>query len=270
VLLSLFKNGEKVATILEQHGNRGLVEVKRTKRIMRKLDLRVLPIASVLYLFSFLDRSAIGNARIAGMYIDLDLTDSQYRACVSIFFALYCLLEVPSNLMLKKYGAKMWLPFIVIVWGLFMMFTGFVTNFAGLFSLRLLLGGAEAGLFPGVTYYLTTLYPRRYIQTRIGIFFSAATIAGAFGGLLAYGLARVTTGNYTGWSWIFFVEGILTVCVGILAYFILFNGFEEANFLSEDDKSFMKDRIIYDSTDVPMDDSYSFQYVKDGLFDWKT
>lgn len=213
--------------------------------------------------------------------------------------------------MLKRYGAKTWLPFIVVVWGLFMLCTGFVRNFEGLLSLRLLLGGAEAGLFPGVTYYLvsgvyalalpalrspicahpsvpddtlpSTLHPDPHRYLLFGrhhcrcIWVCSAEAEGVkrradmvCSGLLAYGLARVTTGQYEGWSWIFFVEGILTIVAGIASYFVLFNGFEDAKFLSEDDKAFMKDCIIYDSTDVPMDDSYSAQYVRDGLLDWKT
>ena len=97
---------------------------RETSRIIRKMDWRVLPICSVLYLFSFLDRTAIGNARVAGMEKELGLTNSQYAAALSVFFALYCLLEVPSNLILKKIGAKIWLPIIVILWGLVMAFTG--------------------------------------------------------------------------------------------------------------------------------------------------
>jgi sugar phosphate permease len=133
-----YDGGARMAHVLTE-GRDNFVspdDVKRTKRIMRAIDIRILPVASLLYLFSFLDRSAIGNARVAGMNTALKLTYNQYAASVSIFFALYCLLEVPSNLALKKYGAKVWLPFIVIVWGLFMLFTGLVKNFAGLFSLR--------------------------------------------------------------------------------------------------------------------------------------
>jgi hypothetical protein len=133
-----------------------------------------------------------------------------------------------------------------------------------------LLGGAEAGLFPGITYLLTTIYPRKYIQLRIGIFFSAATVAGAFGGLLAYGLSFVNTPGYGGWAWIFFVEGILTVLVGIGAYFVLFSNLDDAKFLSEEDRDFMKQRIIYDATTVAMDESFAWTYVWQGLLDWKT
>ena len=136
--------------------------------------------------------------------------------------------------------------------------------------MRLLLGAFEAGLFPGISYYLTILYPRRRIQLRIGIFFSAATIAGAFGGLLAYGLAQVEAGNYEGWSFIFFIEGILTVVVGVVAYFMLFDGIEQAKFLTPTEKVYMADRLKFDGNDIPMNDEFAWKFVRAGLFDWKT
>lgn len=145
-------------------------DVAETNRLIRKMDWRVLPICSVLYLFSFLDRSAIGNAKTAGMNKTLKLTDMEYAGALSAFFGLYCLLEVPSNILLKKYGAKIYLPIIVVLWGesdapsrlpaflhrtdavqigLVMLLTGVVRNFEQLLAARILLGGFEAGLFPG-------------------------------------------------------------------------------------------------------------------------
>lgn len=152
-----------------------------------------------------------------------------------------------------------------------MTFTGFVTNAAGLIAMRLVLGGFEAGLFPGIIALLSFIYPRHYIQLRIGIFFSAATIAGAFGGLLAYGLARVEVDDYNGWRWIFFVEGALTVAVAGLAYWLLVYNVDEAKFLSAEDRKYMSDRLKYDGQDVvPMNNEYKRVFVVAGLKDWKT
>ncbi|PWN50359.1 MFS general substrate transporter [Violaceomyces palustris] len=243
---------------------------RETRRIISKMDWRVLPICSVLYLFSFLDRTAIGNAKVAGMYDDLKLNDGQYATALSIFFVLYCFAEIPSNLVLKKLGAKIWLPIIVVFWGLVMLFTGLVKNFEGLVAMRLLLGLFEAGLFPGISYYLTILYPRAFIQLRIGIFFSAATIAGAFGGLLAYGLSHVKTADYKGWCFIFIIEGILTVVVGVVSYFLLFSGIESATFLTAEEKQYMTDRVKYDGNEIAMNDEFAWKFVWAGLRDWKT
>ncbi|KDN41954.1 MFS general substrate transporter [Tilletiaria anomala UBC 951] len=241
-----------------------------TKRIMRKLDWRVLPICSVLYLFSFLDRTAIGNAKVAGMNVELGITATEYALALSLFFVTYGLLEVPSNLMLKKYGAKLWLPFIVFWWGVVMTLTGVVQNAGGLIAARIMLGAAEAGLFPGVSLLLSFLYPRAYISLRIGTFFSAATVAGAFGGLLAYGLSHVNAGSYSGWRWLFIVEGLLTVGVAIISYFLLFSNVDGAKFLTDKEKHYIKDRLTYDGTDVPMNDEFAWKFVIAGLIDWKT
>ncbi len=200
----------------------------------------------------------------------LKLTDQEYAAALSVFFGLYCLLEVPSNLILKRIGAKKWIPIIVVAWGLVMLVTGFSKNFEALLAWRILLGAAEAGLFPGITYYLTTLYPRKNIQLRVGLFFGAATIAGAFGGLLAFGLAKAKSGDYQGWSFIFFVEGALTIVAGIVAYFLLFDGVEKAGFLTESEKVYISDRIHFDGNEVPMNDEFAWKFVWAGFKDWKT
>ncbi|CDR87306.1 related to TNA1-high affinity nicotinic acid plasma membrane permease [Sporisorium scitamineum] len=262
VLTAGTTNADAVASTVE--------DPKETARLLRKLDWHVLPMCSVLYLMSFLDRTAVGNARVLGMQKDLKLSDNDYAAALSIFFALYCLLEVPSNLILKKLGVKKWIPIIVITWGLVMLLTGFSNNFGALFAWRLLLGAAEAGLFPGITYYLTVLYPRKSIQLRVGLFFSAATIAGAFGGLLAFGLAKVHAGAYNGWSWIFFCEGVLTILVGVIAYFALFDGLEKAPCLTESEKIYMSDRVHFDGNDIPMNNEFAWKFVWAGLKDWKT
>ena len=143
VLTAGTTNADAVASTIE--------DPKETARLIRKLDWHVIPICSVLYLFSFLDRTAIGNARTLGMEKALSLTGEEYAAALSVFFGLYCLLEVPSNLILKKIGAKKWIPIIVVAWGLVMLLTGTSKNFEALLAWRILLGAAEAGLFPGIT-----------------------------------------------------------------------------------------------------------------------
>ncbi|CAO1620631.1 unnamed protein product [Parajaminaea phylloscopi] len=251
-------------------GPRTVADEQMTKAIMRKVDWRLLPTCAILYLFSFLDRTAIGNAKVAGMSTALRLTDTEYALCLSLFFIPYGALEVPSNLMLKRYGAKVWLPIITLFWGLTMTFTGLIQNFEGLLSMRLVLGAFEAGLFPGVSVLLSFLYPRAFIQFRIGIFFSAATIAGAFGGLLAYGLARVQVGDYAGWRWIFIVEGLLTVAAAVLGYFTLISSMDDAKFLTQEERDYMRDRLLYDGQNIPMNDNFKGKFVKAGFLDWKT
>lgn len=241
------------------------------KKIIRKMDLRILPVMSVLYLMSFLDRTNIGNARIAGLQTDLRLTAYQYNWAVTVFFFTYAVIEMPSNLVLKKVGAKIWLPFIMFFWGICCIGIGFSTNYASLLATRLLLGLFEGGLFPGVTYYLTTFYPRSMCALRIAIFFSAATIAGAFGGLLAYGIQQMDgAANLGGWQWIFILEGVLTSLVAIGSYFMIPASPETCHWLTHDERMTMKYKIEHDGNlRVPMDDAFHWDYVIAGLTDWK-
>ncbi|SCV67643.1 BQ2448_5254 [Microbotryum intermedium] len=151
-------------------------------KLYRQVDWRILPILALLYLSSFMDRGAIGNARLS-----CRLSAKEYATCLSVFFVTYFLFEVPSNLALTKIRPRFWLAFITFGWGIAMTLSGIVKTYAGLAVCRTILGAFEAGgLFPGVPLYLSFFYPRFIYQRRLAIFFSAATMAGAFAGLLAY------------------------------------------------------------------------------------
>lgn len=116
-----------------------------TKKLLRKVDVRLIPMLSLLYLMSYMDRSMIGNARIAGLQTDLSLSDDQFRMCLMVFFIPYALLEVPANVMLKLLKARLWLTIITLAWGAVMTLSGLVNNYAGLVSARFFLGVTEAG-----------------------------------------------------------------------------------------------------------------------------
>jgi len=145
-----------------------------------------------------------------------------YNIALAVFFPTYVIAEIPSNMMIKRYGAKMWLTAIMVIWSVIVIAMGFVTNFSGLVVARTFLGLAEGGLFPGVSYYITTWYRRHECGLRLALFFSAATAAGAFGGLFAAAIGRMAgVGGRSGWSWIFLLEGILTLVVAGAAYWVL-------------------------------------------------
>ncbi|KAH7375583.1 major facilitator superfamily domain-containing protein [Plectosphaerella cucumerina] len=253
------------------------------KKILRKMDLHLIPMLALLYLLSFLDRGNIGNAKIEGLQEDLGITDDQYNWCLTIFFFSYCFFEVPSNLMLKKLRPSVWLPSIMCAWGLVMTLMGIVQNYEGLLVARFFLGLTEAGLFPGVAYYLTMWYARHEIQVRQALFFSAASIAGAFSGLLAFGIAHMDgVGGLEGWRWIFILEGIVTVLVAIWAFWALYDFPETAGFLSHEEKVFIVWRLKYQSlsrgakteTDrpqraVPEAEEFRWSYVWDAFKDWQ-
>lgn len=164
------------------------------KSLLRKLDRHLLPGVCTLYLLSFLDRSNVANAKLDGLDTDLHMTGDQYLTGLTIFFIGYILFEVVWNIILKRIGPKVWLPTVTFVWGIVATLQGVVvynggsSGVAGFFVVRFILGVTEGALFPGVVFYLSMWYKRSERQFRIALFFSAASLAGAFGGILAYGI----------------------------------------------------------------------------------
>ncbi|KAF8070071.1 major facilitator superfamily domain-containing protein [Lyophyllum atratum] len=210
-----------------------IVSEEEYKKILRKLDIHLLPFVSLLYLLSFLDRANIGNARIAGMAVDAHLDGLKYNVVAAVFFIPYAFAEVPSNICLKLFRPSIWIPSIMVAWGIVMTLMCLCNTYEGLIAARIFLGVTEAGLFPGITYYLSLWYRRRDVAVRIAIFFSAATVAGAFGGILAYGIEHMEgIGGLHGWQWIFCLEGILTVLVATAAYFYMHDYPATAKFLT--------------------------------------
>lgn len=254
------------------------------KKLLLKMDLHIVPMLAILYLLSFLDRGNIGNANIEGLSDTLQLKGNEYNLCLTIFFITYCLMEVPANALLKILSPSIWIPSIMVSWGIVMTLMGIVKDFKGLFIARLFLGVTEAGLFPGVSYYLTQWYRRDELQLRQAMFFSASSIAGCFSGLLAYGIAKMGgVGGLEGWRWIFILEGIATVVVAFLAFFFLYDFPETAKFLTEEERAFVIHRLKYDhnipkaldSDDevvhivVPENQKQGMKYFWDALKDWQ-
>jgi len=189
------------------------------KKLVRKLDLMIVPPVMLMYLLSFLDRVNIGNARLYGLEEDLGMHGNQFQVAVSILFVTYILSELPSNLVIKKFTPSRWLAFLTITWGITATLTGMAQSYGGLIACRLVLGnlrswqntdfsrlvlGAlEGGLFPGLTIYLTLFYTKREIALRVGYLFVSAAISGSVGGLLAYGIGFMDgTAGQRGWRWI--------------------------------------------------------------------
>ncbi|KAJ5664678.1 hypothetical protein N7462_011491 [Penicillium macrosclerotiorum] len=195
----------------------------RRKSLLKKVDYRLVPMLALLYLVSHLDRANIGNAKTAGMTSDLNLSGIQYNIALSLFFIPYVLLEVPSNMLLKNFARpSVYLGILVISWGIIMTLTGVVQNFGGLVAVRIMLGVFEAGFFPGAVYLCSFWYMPKDLTTRIAVFYCASALSGAFSGLLAAGISKMDgVGGYAGWRWIFLLEGLATVIVGVICFFCL-------------------------------------------------
>lgn len=236
-----------------------------------KLDLRLIPWLCLLYLISFLDRTNIGNARLDHLESSLHISGGQYNAALSIFFVSYSLAEPLTNVLLKRLRPSIFIPSIMILWGLCMTMMGLVHNFQGLMTARFFLGLAEAGLFPGITYYLSCWYRRCEFGLRAAIFFSAAAVSGSFGGLLAAAIGKMDgVGGKKGWSWIFIIEGIATVIISIASFWMVYDFPDEATFLSDIDRQRVIRRLKADQQSSAEHEDFRMAYLWASVRDWKT
>ena len=239
--LGLEKSNEEIQQSPQPHQHHH-IHPDVEKRVVRKMDLRIVTLVSALYVLAFLDRSNIGNARIAGMQQDLDLVGNRYQWLLTIFYITYIVFEFQA-LMWKIVPPHMWLAFTVFCWGLFATCQAATVNWAGMMALRFFLGISEAGFGPGIPYLLSFYYLRHEVGVRIAVFLSAAPLSTSFSGALAYG---ITSGHsrLANWRLLFLVEGLPTICMAPIAYFFLPDTPDKARFLTEEEKLVAKARGV--------------------------
>ncbi|KAJ5621000.1 hypothetical protein N7510_004984 [Penicillium lagena] len=239
------------------------------KALLRKLDYKLLPPLTLLYLLSYLDRSNVGNAKLDGLTTDLNMSGDQYLNGLTLFFVGYVLFEIPCNIILRRATPRIWLPTLSIIWGVVATLLGVVQNYSGFLSSRFFLGIAESGLFPGVVFYMSMWYKRNEQHYRIALFFSAASLAGAFGGILAWGIGHMDgVGGYSGWRWIFILEGLLTLVISFISYFWVYNYPSTAEFLSKEERQFIQFRLKNDN-DATREEAFTWSAVLDAVKDPK-
>ncbi|KAK0761632.1 hypothetical protein N5P37_006585 [Trichoderma harzianum] len=242
------------------------------KKILRRIDLRLIPLLSVLYLLSFLDRGNVGNANVAGLSKDLHLTGTQYNIALTMFFIPYGLFEVPSNILLKILKPRVWIPIIMLSWGTIMTLMGIVQSYSGLVVARVFLGIAEAGFFPAASYLLTCWYPRHEVQLRMGYFYGAGALSGAFSGLLAFAIEKMDgVGGLAGWRWIFIIEGLITVVAAVATPFLLPNDPMSCKFLNDTEKKHVVNRLreFQQTQRADESDPFKWEYFWQAFTDWK-
>jgi D-galactonate transporter len=205
--------------------------------VWSKITWRVMPVILIAYSMAFLDRINVGYAKLT-MQQDLQFSDAVYGLGAGIFFITYLIFEVPSNLWLEKIGARLSFLRIMVLWGLTSAATAWVATPTQFYIVRLLLGVFEAGFFPGVILYLTYWYPSHRRGRVTGLFLFGMPITGAIGGPLSGWIMKNWDGvsGWHGWQWLFVLEGIPTVLIGFIVYFLLANKPAEAKFLSEHEK----------------------------------
>ncbi|TCD71973.1 hypothetical protein EIP91_000105 [Steccherinum ochraceum] len=213
-------------------------------RLVRRLDMRIMPIACLMYLFAYLDRTNLGNARLQGLPEDTlhgDPTGVLFDWVNSAFFFSYILCQVPASVVSKLFPPKIWLGCAAVGWGLAstLMSTGF--NFPGLVVARVMLGVFEAGFGPGIPLYMSFWYTKHEMGVRMAYWFGFAAVAGAFGGLIAFGVQNAHTA-IANWRLLFIVEGIPAILMGFIAMMFLPNRPEETSFLNEDERKIQMER----------------------------
>jgi len=204
-------------------------------RILPKLHWRLMPTLLMMYVLAFLDRANVGFAK-TGLQLDAGVGETAFAFGASIFFVGYAFLEVPSNLILHRVGARLWLARIMVTWGIVSAACAFVHTPFAFYAMRFLLGIAEAGFFPGVIFYLTYWYPTASRARSIGLFYYGAPLALAFGGPVSGQLVAHDAFGLHGWQIMFLIEGLLASLGGVAVLFLLKDRPEKAPWLDADEK----------------------------------
>ncbi|KAL9052560.1 MAG: hypothetical protein Q9162_005308 [Coniocarpon cinnabarinum] len=245
-----------------------------TKRVIRKIDRRLIPICGIMYCVSLLDRTNLSNAAIAGMTAELKLqtkNPDRYSVVTLVFFITYVLGQPPTTVLTRFLGPRVFLGTITLFWGATMIGFGFVKDWKTLVGLRVILGVLEAGFFPGCVYLLSTWYRRYDMGKRYALFYLIGCVASAFGGILAYGLMQMEgIRGYGGWRWIFIIEGCITCLIAFLGYIFLTSFPDNTNsrsirFLTPDERRLVIARVNQDRGDADLEPFNLKKWASGGL-----
>ncbi|KAK0610913.1 major facilitator superfamily domain-containing protein [Immersiella caudata] len=240
--------------------------------IVARIDYHILPFVCILYLLAFLDRVNVGNARAFNLQQDLHLDPlgTQFNTVLTIFFIPYILFEIPSNIYLKRFSPRVWLSVCCIGFGVVTTLQGLAQNYGGILVTRFFLGVFECGMFPGCFYLISMWYKRDEAQKRYTLFFSSTSLAGAFGGLLASAIGKMDgIRGYSGWRWIFILEGLLTFVIGIIFLFTFPSFPEDTKWLTEEERAYVKARLEADQGANAAERKITFRDVITVMKDYK-
>jgi sugar phosphate permease len=214
-------------------------------RLYRKVSWRIIPFLFICYVVAILDRNNIGFAQLQ-MKHDLSLTDAMYSLGAVLFFCGYVLFEVPSNILLHRFGARKTFSRIMFLWGAVSVLMVFVSSTTHFYALRFMLGVFEAGFFPGIVFYLTFWFPARRRAGPLSIFYAGVAVAGVLGGLVSGWIMQGMNGVHGihGWQWMFAIEGAPAVILGLIAFFYLKDSPAKASWLSAGEKLRLQDALL--------------------------
>lgn len=221
------------------------------KRVINKLSWRLLPILVAGYIIAVIDRSNIGIAALT-MNADIGLTTATFGLAAGMFFVPYILLELPSNLVLEKVGARWWIARIMLTWGIISGAHMFVWNDNSLYVMRALLGAAEAGFFPGIVFYLTLWFPAAWRGRIVSSFMASIPVALIIGTPISSMLLGMDGFlGLKGWQWMFVLEAIPAIVLAFVVFFYLPNHPEDATFLAKDEKRWLLDTLAAERNQLP-------------------
>eukprot|EP01100_Stratorugosa_tubuloviscum_P011772 TRINITY_DN5339_c0_g1_i1.p1 TRINITY_DN5339_c0_g1~~TRINITY_DN5339_c0_g1_i1.p1 ORF type:complete len:459 (-),score=185.00 TRINITY_DN5339_c0_g1_i1:63-1439(-) len=212
--------------------------------LLKKIDWKIIPLITLLYLLSFLDRSNIGNVRF-DLLNDLEISERQFGFAVGIFYVGYILFEIPANLILRASIPSIWIGSIAVAWGICTIAMIFVNDFKDLILVRIFLGITEAGFFPGAVFYLTFWYKKQEQGRRLGLLVASTACAVSIGGILAYLILQIQSDSFglKPWQWLFLIEGFPSILTGIFTCFYLPNYPNNAKWLTEEERKLAKLRL---------------------------
>lgn len=217
-------------------------------RAYRRVTLRLIPFLFLCYVVAYLDRVNVGFAKLQ-MLADLRMSEASYGLGAGIFFIGYFLFEVPSNLILHRTGARVWISRIMITWGILSAATMFVTSAGAFYFIRFLLGIAEAGFFPGIILYLTQWYPASRRARIVALFMTAVAASGVIGGPVSGWILTAMEGvnGWAGWQWLFLLEGVPSVLMGVAVFFYLDDSVAAARWLPEAERAVLVGNLRADT-----------------------
>ncbi|KAI1482316.1 putative pantothenate transporter [Daldinia eschscholtzii] len=220
------------------------------KKLIRRIDWHLMPLCSIIFMFKNLDADNVSNARIMNrgtpdnIMTQLGLTSDQYALVTVLYYIPYIVGEAPSNLLLKKFSPSHWQSRIMVTWGIMLACHVAVKNKEGLYVTRFLLGLAEAGMFPGIILQMTYWYRPDEMSLRLLYFYVCGNLSGIFSGILAFAFDHASgAGGLSGWQWLFLVEAIATIIMGVAVWFLLPDFPETASWLTDKEKAFIQARL---------------------------
>lgn len=233
------------------------------QQLISKITWRLMPFLGILYLIAYIDRQNVSFAKLE-MVDALGMSEYAYGLGASLFFIGYFLFEVPSNLFLDRFGARVWFARILVSWGIVTILLSYTQNATMFYILRFLLGVCEAGFFPGVLYLLTLWFPSDYRGRMVGLFMIFSALANAIGAPVG-GMLLDLDGflGHAGWQWVFLATGIPAVIAGIITFFFLYDRPENASFLSAEEKGWLASRLASENSGMDHNAGNGFKALID-------